>query len=44
MFGRRRPPILLWLGAFFFIRQFMRHRRGGYSGRYGGYGRPGNFV
>jgi hypothetical protein len=43
MFFRRRPSILFWLGAFFFARQFMRHHRGGY-GRYGGYGRPGEFV
>jgi hypothetical protein len=44
MFFRRRPPILFWLGAFFFVRQLMRQRRGGY-GRYGGYGRGhGDFV
>ncbi len=44
MFRLRHPPILFWLGAFFFIRQLMRHRRGGY-GRYGGYGsHHGEFI
>jgi hypothetical protein len=45
MFYRRRPPILFWLGAFFFARQLMRHwRAGGGYGHYGGYGRHGDYV
>lgn len=44
MMMRRRPPLLLWLGMFFFLRHLLGHRRHGWS-RSGqspyGYGRGG---